>query len=67
MSKIHSSTAPPVIITDEDLRSIWDAQFNVDIGGPQKEAIRAAIAAVVSRHLVLYVLKQLKDEIKKEK
>ena len=47
------SDAAPVI-TDEDLRSIWDAQFNVDIGGPQKEAIRAAIAAVVARHLALY-------------
>ena len=48
-----SSDAAPVI-TNEDLRSIWDAQFNVDLGGKQQEAIRAAIAAVVARHLALY-------------
>ena len=47
------SDAAPVI-TDEDLRSIWDAQFNVGLGGKQQEAIKAAIAAVVARHRALY-------------
>ncbi len=49
-----SDIADAPVITDEDIRSIWDAQFNVDLGRQQKEAIRAAIAAVVVRHLALY-------------
>ena len=45
--------AQPVIVTDEELKSVWDAQFDVDMGGPQREAIRAAIAAVVVAHTAL--------------
>ena len=44
------SDAAPVVITDEELRSVWNAQF-VDLGQPQIDSIKAAIAAVVTRHL----------------
>ncbi len=46
-------TAPPEI-TDADLQSVWNAQF-VGLGAPQRESIKAAIAAVVARHLTLNI------------
>jgi len=39
-----------VVVTDADVQSVWNAQF-VDLGGAQIESIKAAIAAVVARHL----------------
>lgn len=47
-------------ITEADLGSIWDAQF-VGLGTPQIESIKAAIAAVVARHLALAAAPEIAD------
>lgn len=47
---MSDKTLREIVITDADLKSVWNAQFT-DLGMAQVDAIKAAIAAVVERHL----------------